>query len=468
MKKTAAAITALLMTGSVFAGCSKTDSSSDTTTAAGGDTAATTAADNGGDATDAAAAGESGALSGTIKVLHHRTDRQNDGTMDELTKGFNALYPDVKVEYQAFTNYADDIATMMQSDNYGDVVMTPQALKQADFPNFFASFGTYDDLSQKYYWLENYSVDGQVYALPTGGTASGILYNKKVWADAGITELPKTTDEFLACLKQIGENTDAIPYYTNYNASWCITQWQSLVVGASGDPDYNTKLLTEKTDLFSDGSPYDAVYGTLFDIYADPTLHEEDPMTTDWEGCKPAFAQGKIATMVLGSWAISQFQEAAVNVGTDPADVGYMPFPNSIDGKIYSVSSNDYMMSVNKNSSNLDAAKAYAEWFCSDSGFAQNEGEISGLKGAAMPETLSSFDELGVQLFVENPTPEDLMGKWDEIAKASEVDPWGDASTNFKFRMAEAAFKGEGRDSYDAIAADVNAAWSASRDEILG
>lgn len=470
-KRTAAMCAALVMAGSVLTACGGSNSGSTaTTTAAAGET--TTAAEGGDTAaadTEAAPAGDSSSeISGSIKVLHHRTDRDQDGTMAKLTEGFNALYPNVTVEYQSFTNYADDIATMMQSDNYGDVVMTPQALKQADLPNFFASFGSYSDLSQKYYWLENYTVDGQVYALPTGGTASGVLYNKKVWADAGITSLPTTTDEFLACLKQIAENTDAIPYYTNYNASWCITQWQSLVVGASGDPDYNTKLLTEKTDLFSKGSPYDAVYGTLFDIYADPTLHEEDPMTTDWEGCKPAFAQGKIATMVLGSWAISQFQEAAVQVGSDPADVGYMPFPNSIDGKIYSVSSNDYMMSVNKNTANMDAAMAYATWFCTDSGFAQNEGEISGLKGAAMPETLSSFDELGVQLFVENAFPEELIGKWDEIAKASEVDPWGDASTNYKFRMAEAAFDGKGRDEYDKIAADVNAAWAASRDEILG
>lgn len=468
LKRTAAMCAALVMTGSLLTACGGTTENTptaDTTAAAGA--GETSAAADGGETTAAAADSTSG-LSGTIKVLHHRTDRDQDGTMAELTKGFNELYPNVKVEYQSFTNYADDIATMMQSDNYGDVVMTPQALKQADLPNFFAPFGSYDELSQKYYWLENYSVDGQVYALPTGGTASGVLYNKKVWADAGITSLPTTTEEFIACLKQIEENTDAIPYYTNYNAGWCITQWQSLVVGASGDPDYNTKLLTERTDLFSAGSPYDAVYGTLFDIYADPTLHEEDPMTTDWEGCKPAFAQGKIATMVLGSWAISQFQEAAVQVGADPADVGYMPFPNSIDGKIYSVSSNDYMMSVNKNSSNLDAAMAYARWFCTDSGFAQNEGEISGLKGAAMPETLSSFDELGVQLFVENPAPAELIGKFDEIAKASEVDPWGDASTNYKFRMAEAAFNGQGREAYDKITADVNAAWAASRDEILG
>ena len=468
IKRKAALCAAVIMTGSMHTACGSTASndSGETTTAA-----ATTAAGDSGETSSASAeapASSDTGLTGTIKVLHHRTDRDQDGTMAKLTEGFNALYPGVTVEYQSFTNYADDIATMMQSDNYGDVIMTPQALKQADLPNFFASFGTYEDLSKDYYWLENYSVDGNVYALPTGGTASGILYNKRVWADAGITELPKTTDEFLACLKLIKENTNAIPYYTNYNAGWCITQWQSLVVGASGDPDFNTKLLTEKTDLFTKGSAYDAVYGTLFDIYADPNLHEEDPMTTDWEGCKPAFAQGKIATMVLGSWAISQFQEAAVQVGADPADVGYMPFPNSIDGKIYSVSSNDYMMSVNKNSANLDAAMAYAKWFCTDSGFAQNEGEIAGLKGAPMPDTLSSFDELGVELFVENPCPAELTGKFDEIAKASEVDPWGDASTNYKFRMAEAAFNGEGREAYDKIAADVNAAWAATRDEILG
>ena len=465
IKRTAAFCAAFVMTGTMLTACgtsgTDTNNTADQTTAQAADNSGS------GDQTTASAADTTGGLSGSIKVLHHRTDRDQDGTMTNLTAGFNSLYPDVKVEYQSFTNYADDIATMMQSDNYGDVVMTPQALKQADLPNFFEPLGTYEELSKKYYWLENYTVDGLVYALPTGGTASGILYNKRVWAEAGITELPSTTEEFMKCLKMISENTDAIPYYTNYNASWCITQWQSLVVGASGDPDFNTKLLTEKTDIFAKGGAYDAVYGTLFDIYADPTLHEEDPMTTDWEGCKPAFAQGKIATMVLGSWAIAQFQEAAVQVGADVADVGYMPFPNSIDGKIYSVSSNDYMMSVNKNSANLDAAKAYVEWFCSDSGFAQNEGEISGLKGAPMPDTLASFDELGVQLFVENPCPDELAGKFDEIAKTSEVDPWGDASTNFKFRMAEAAFQGKGRDAYDEIAADVNNAWNTTRDSIL-
>lgn len=469
MKKAAAASVAVLMACSVFAGCGSSTGDTATTTAATTKAADANTNSNDNATADTTEAAEANAdLSGTIKVLHHRTDRDQDGTMAKLTEGFNALYPNVTVEYQSFTDYANDITTMIQADNYGDALMTPQAIKQAELPNFFESFGSFDELDSRYYWLKDYVADGQVYALPTAGTASGLLYNKKVWADAGITSLPTTTDEFMDCLQKIADNTDAIPYYTNYAAGWTIAQWQSLVLSASGDPEYNIKLLTEKQDLFSDGSPFDAVYSTLFNIYSNPALHEEDPSTTDWEGCKPAFAQGKIGTMVLGSWAISQFQEAAVNVGEDPANVGFMPFPNSVNGKLYSASSNDYMMSVNKNSQNKDAAMAYVKWFCDDSGFAQNEGMISGLKGAPMPETLSAFEDLGVELFVEAAFPEELVGKYDEIAKDSEVDPWGDATTNFKVRMAEAAFKGEGEDAYKKICDDVNAAWNASRDKILG
>ncbi|MGN0553107.1 MAG: ABC transporter substrate-binding protein [Oscillospiraceae bacterium] len=469
MKKAAAASVAVLMACSVFAGCGSSTGDTATTTAATTKAADANTNSNDNATAETTEAAEANAdLSGTIKVLHHRTDRDQDGTMAKLTEGFNALYPNVTVEYQSFTDYANDITTMIQADNYGDALMTPQAIKQAELPNFFESFGSFDELDSRYYWLKDYVADGQVYALPTAGTASGLLYNKKVWADAGITSLPTTTDEFMDCLQKIADNTDAIPYYTNYAAGWTIAQWQSLVLSAAGDPEYNIKLLTEKNDLFSEGSPFDAVYGTLFNIYSNPALHEEDPSTTDWEGCKPAFAQGKIGTMVLGSWAISQFQEAAVNVGEDPANVGFMPFPNSVNGKLYSASSNDYMMSVNKNSQNKDAAMAYVKWFCDESGFAQNEGMISGLKGAAMPETLSAFEDLGVELFVEAAFPEDLVGKYDEIAKDSEVDPWGDATTNFKVRMAEAAFKGEGEDAYKKICDDVNAAWNASRDKILG
>ena len=40
---------------------------------------------------------------------------------------------------------------------------------------------------------------------------------------------------------------------------------------------------------------------------------------------------GQIGCMVLGSWAVVQMQEA----GDNADDIGYMPFPITVDGKQY-------------------------------------------------------------------------------------------------------------------------------------
>lgn len=453
LKITALALAAL-MSVSLFAGCGTTPAA-----------ASSTASEAVSSAEASSAASEAAPkLSGSLKVITTRTDRLEDGSLKALTDKFTEKYG-VTVEYQGITKYENDIPTLMQAGNYGDVLMTPQSIKQADYSKFFAELGDAATLSEKYMWLSDFTFDGKVYALPHAGTASGILYNKKVWKEAGITTLPSTTDEFLADLKLIKEKTKAIPYYTNYSANWTITQWQSLIVSAAGDPDYTNKCVTEKNDLFAPGSPYDLVYGTLFKIYSDKTLTEEDHSTTDWEGCKPAFGEGKIATMVLGSWAISQFQQAA---GANKADVGYMPFPNKVNGKIYSQTAHDYGLSANKDSKNLDAAKAYIDWFVNESGFAQAEGMISPVKGAALPDTLSAFKELNVEFISETAPPAELVGVYDKIAKElSTVDPWGSAADNFKYKLAEAGFAGKGDAAYKEITANVNKAWNAAREKAL-
>ena len=51
---------------------------------------------------------------------------------------------------------------------------------------------------------------GQVYALATFGNANGIVYNKKVFKDAGITAEPTSTDEFMTDLQAIKDKTDAV------------------------------------------------------------------------------------------------------------------------------------------------------------------------------------------------------------------------------------------------------------------
>ncbi|MBR1383082.1 MAG: carbohydrate ABC transporter substrate-binding protein, partial [Ruminococcus sp.] len=411
-----------------------------------------------------AASGESKSEGGTLEVLTNRTDRVNDGSYAEMTKAFEEAN-NCKVNYVAYEDYAGSVSTRMGTDDYGDVLCIPDDVALADLKNFFEPFGTYDEISAKYRWADaKMDADKNVYGISTGGNAVGILYNKKVWSDAGISEMPKTPDEFIADLKQIGEKTDAIPLYTEYAAAdWTLNQWGNLVISATGNANYENDILNNKLDLFAKDGGYYQVYKLMFDIFSTPEILEEDHANTDWESSKVWFGEGKIATLVMGSWAISQFQE---NAGDNVADIGYMPAPfTAADGKQYAETSSDFCLGVSKNSKNVELAKKYVEWFVNDSGYAQKEGLIGAALGSQMPDNLSAFQN--VETFSKNSAPDELIGKWDEVDKESGVGIWDGSNDNFKLKMAEAAFAGKGESEFDAIIKEANDKWAAARDKVL-
>ena len=439
-----------------FAGCGETATTNDETTTTPAADASTDSSD-----TTTEGSGDTGIAEGlTLKVLTNRTDRKEDGSLDAMTDAFEQMY-NCTVEYQAFTDYADDVSTMMSTTDYGDVLMIPDTVKLADLGNFFEPLGSYDELSQTYNWANKKMYDGTVYGLAHMGTVQGgICYNKRIWAEAGVTELPKTPEDFIKCLEMIRDNTDAIPYYTNFSSNWCIAQWPGLVISASGDADFENKIMLEGTDLIAEGNAYYNVYKLMYDIYSDPTLIEDDPMSADWEASKPAINNGDIATMVQGSWAVSQFQAA----GDHPEDIGYMPAPFSVDGQQYAETSADYCMGINKNidDDHKALAKKYIEWFIADSGFAQAEGGVGTLIGSEMPDYLDAFADC--IFFEKNSEPEGLTGTWNDIDTASEVGTWKDDAANFKIKVAEAALSGKDWSEVEAIYADANAKWAAARE----
>lgn len=110
---------------------------------------------------------DDGTVSGKITYLTNRTDLDADGTYDKLIAQFNEEYPDVEVEVQSITNYADELATRMQTTEYGDVLMIPDAVPSNSFSNYFEPFGTVDELSDTYKedYLYSKWYDDQVYGL---------------------------------------------------------------------------------------------------------------------------------------------------------------------------------------------------------------------------------------------------------------------------------------------------------------
>lgn len=457
VKRICAAVMATVLslgTLTALTGCSSTSSS------AAGDTTS-----NGTAATGSASTTGSGA---TIQVYTNRTDRVDDGSLDKLTDAFEKQN-NCTVKYVGLKDYSNDIKTKMTTKDYGDVLMIPDEVATNELANYFVSFGKYDDLKDTYSWVnKKMGEDKTVYGIPYAGTATGILYNKKVWNDAGVTTIPKTSDEFINDLKTIkSKNSNVVPYYTEYKDAWTMGQWDGLVISASGDPAYKTNLLKDKKDLFDKDGGYYKVYKMMYDLYSNKDIIEKDHATTDWEKSKQYFADGKIGAIVLGSWAIDQFKAKAKNAD----DIGYMPVPiTAKDGKQYSQTAGDYCMGVSKYSKNIDLAKKYVEWFVKESGFATKEGMIETSKEkngnlTKLPDNLSAFKDC--TLFEETVTPDEYIGKFDAIDKKSDVGTTLTTADNFKFKLADAAFKGEGSSKFDSIISDVNKKWSTSRDAIL-
>lgn len=394
-----------------------------------------------------------------MTVFTNRTDLI-DTTYQGYIEEFNKIYPNIEIEYEAMTDYEGEITIRLTTDDWGDICMIPKTVALADLKNYFVSFGKVEDLQDTYNFVTDKASNGEVYGMPWACNASGVVYNKKVFEEAGVTEIPKTPDEFLAAMKMIKDNTDCEnPYYTNYSAGWPLSAWEDYCYGsATGDPDYRNNKLVRADNPFSSGSAHYTVYKLMYDL-ANQGLIENDPTTTDWEACKGMLGRGEIGAMALGSWAIVQMKEQAEN----PDDIGYMPFPVTVDGKQYSTSSADYCFGINSKSSEADilASKAYINWLITQSGYAQSQGAISVLKSDPLPAALLDFTEANVELVSNNPPTAENEGLFDKINDGSEVGLMGDSQ---KARIVEAAI-GLTDESFDDIMNDWNQKWTEAQQE---
>lgn len=358
-------------------------------------------------------------LKADITILTDRTDIV-DTTYKGYAEKFKETYPNINVTYEAITDYAESVTLRLTNGDWGDICFIPDSVEKSEFSNYFIPFGDHSVLNNTYNFVTEKTYDSKVYGIPNGGTAGGVAYNKKVWKEAGITELPKTPDEFIKDLQLINDKTDAIPLYTNFSAGWTMGAWNDYVgIASNGDPDYKNNKLLHQKDPFTKNEENSGPYAVFYTLYeaVKQKLVEEDPASSDWESSKTRINDGEIATMVLGSWCVNQFKDA----GKHPEDIGYMPFPITIGDKQAAASGGQYAYAINNKASadNQIAAMVYVKWLLEESPIFDDEGSIPALKGKELPESLSEFD--GVELLSDNAPAEGEESLFDDIRNTAEV-----------------------------------------------
>ncbi|MCM1039302.1 MAG: ABC transporter substrate-binding protein [Roseburia sp.] len=484
LKKVLALSLAAAMTFSLI-GCGSDDSSSSNDTSAT-DTSSTEdsapAADNSAD--DAAAADDTAAddsasteaggvpsysqinvgtdytdLTASIKWIHHKTDRAEDGSIDAMLAAFNEVYPNITVDAEAVTDYAEDSLLRLSTGDWGDIMFIP-AVDKSDLPTYFQPLDTLDNMSNEINFADAWQFGGISYGVPYMANAQGVLYNKAVFEAAGITDLPTTPTEFLDCLQKIKDNTDAIPLYTNYAAGWTMGAWDAYIgVVSDGDDTYMNQKFAHTANPFDDPGDDSGAYNLyriLYDAVANGLI-EDDYTTTDWEGCKGMINNGEIGTMVLGSWAFAQM----VDAGEHGDDIGYMPFPITVGGTQYALAGGDYNFAINVNSSdeNKTAAMVFIKWMTEESGWCYNEGGYTVDKNGQNPDMYAAFD--GCTVLADQPALDGEETLLNDINNESELS--FNAGGNAKVQeIVEAAATGS--KSFDDIMSEWTAKWNDAQD----
>lgn len=444
--------------------------------AADSSTDAAPAADSGDAAQDAAPAADAGGvptysqinldtdykdLTASIKWLHHKTDRAEDGTIDAMIADFNTEYPNITVDPEAITDYHEDSLLRLSTGNWGDIMFIP-AVDKSDLSTYFQPLDTLDNMKKEINFADAWEFGGTSYGVPYMANAQGVLYNKAVFEAAGITDLPTTPTQFLDCLQKIKDNTDAIPLYTNYAAGWTMGAWDAYVgVVSNGDDTYMNQKFVHTANPFDDpGDDTGAynLYRILFEAVKNGLI-EDDYTTTDWEGCKGMINNGEIGTMVLGSWAFAQMVEA----GEHGDDIGYMPFPITVGGTQYALAGGDFNFAINVNSSddNKTAAMVFIKWMTERSGWCFNEGGYTVDINGENPPMYAAFN--GCTVLADQPALAGEETFLNDVNSESELsfNAGGDSKVQ---RIVEAAATGS--ETFDDIMADWTSAWNAAQDEL--
>ncbi|MEV5004504.1 MULTISPECIES: extracellular solute-binding protein [unclassified Streptomyces] len=272
----------------------------------------------------------------------------------------------VKFEIQQWDGIQQKLTTALSEENPPDVfeignTQTPAYAKTgglADLADLKSSIGS--DWTDS---LNNSSVfDGKQYAAPWYFANRVVLYNKKLWADAGIKDTPKTRDEFYADLKKVGDKTGAEPIYLP-GQNWY--HFVGLVIGEGGE-------LVKK-----DGDKYvsnlaDPKVAAAMETYKKFQALSKAPKDKDEAHPQQGevFAKGKVGAFIGMGW------EAGIAIKANPKiekEIGYFTIPGAAADKPEGVFLGGSNLAVAAGSKKQELAREFLKVALSD----QYEGQLA-------------------------------------------------------------------------------------------
>ncbi|WP_309241989.1 ABC transporter substrate-binding protein [Paenibacillus sp. S150] len=282
--------------------------------------------------------------------------------LEKLKGEFEAENPSIKLDIQSTigSDYSVALKAKFAASEAPDIFNNTGESEMISWIDYL------EDLSDQP-WVEHVqefakapiTKDGKLYGMPVNLEAQGFIYNKDLFAKAGITVLPKTLTGFKVMIDQLNA-AGIVPFVNNYSTTYTLGRFVfNNPMAKQEDPNAFIQALNDGTASIEGNQVFED-WLDLFDLNL--ANGNDNPLATDYNTQLNMLATAKGAMTTLGNWGQPALDSLDPNL-----NFGILPMPINDDAELNDrlfVGVPNYWV-INSKSEVKEQAKIFLNWLVS-------------------------------------------------------------------------------------------------------
>ncbi|MAM12048.1 MAG: ABC transporter substrate-binding protein [Rhizobiaceae bacterium] len=308
-------------------------------------------------------AGLANAADVTLWTLNFDNSGANEA-LKQVAADFEAANPDIEVEIvqRAVDEHKTALRVAAGSDRGPDIYFSWAGLGLGgEYVKAGLSLPL-DKYYDEYHWSDELLPTAAAFAdLYEGGKqgvpftfkGEAVYYNKKLFEKAGITEEPKTYEEFLADAQKL-KDAGIAPFTFGGTVNWHVMRLMDVILETKCGAEKHDALMAMTADWATEPCATDS-FAEFAKWTQDYTL--QPFMGIDNKQSYSLFTADRAAMMLEGDWLVGQLAGSGENLD----DYGIFPFPTNTD-RLYGFAEYNY---ISTKSDDPDAAAKFLDYLLS-------------------------------------------------------------------------------------------------------
>jgi raffinose/stachyose/melibiose transport system substrate-binding protein len=348
---------------------------------------------------------------GKVKIEFFQYKSEARDTFNKLIAKFEKENPNIDVELVSPPEAETVLKTRVAKNDVPDIVAIGANSTFADLSKagVFAEVTNDPALNnvQPAYvdMIHHVTESKKLYALPYAANADGVIYNKTLFKELGLTE-PKTWKEFISVCEKI-KATGKIPFYFTLKDAWtALPAFNALAANTQEDKFFENRKVGKTT--FEKG--YKEASQKFVKLLS---YGHKDMFGKGYADGNVAFAKGESVMYLQGIWAIPEIKKANPKI-----ELGVFPYPVTNDSsKNKLVSGVDLLLSISKRTEHPKEARKFVDFllnpqnaktyiseqnaFSAVKGVTQEDPNVEGLKPSFEKGMLVDFPDHSIPIAVQ-------------------------------------------------------------------